>query len=196
MGLGPRSCMNRRSGTKRKGQLLRNSIPHPAGMLRFKKRSSARWGYWRRCRMEDRLEFRAVSVTTSGIGCSPNAVSELSIMAFVEVPQFEGADADSVELGLGIMPRAAVAWFGHQDGTDQIVPQSDDASRIGTVCDQALLLVAGRLASPSDADRTRRFHSWPRCSQRSCGRVDFFYVAGIGDSGNRGDRSCLDIGDY
>jgi len=47
--------------------------------------------------MEDWLEFRAVSVTTSGIGCSPNAVSELTIMAFVEVRQFEGADADSME---------------------------------------------------------------------------------------------------
>ncbi len=104
MGLGPRSCMNRRSGTKRNGQLLRNSMRHPAGMLRFKKRSSARWGYWRRFRMEDWLEFRAVSVTTSGIGCWPNAVSKWTIMAFVAVPQFKGADADSMELGSGNMP--------------------------------------------------------------------------------------------
>ncbi len=195
MGLGPRSCMNRRSGTKREGQLLRNSMRHPAGMLRFKKRSSARWGYWRRFKMEDRLEFREVSVTTSGIGCSPNAVSELTIMAFVEVPQFEGADTDSLKMGLGIMPRAVVAWFGHQDGTDQIVPQSDDASRIETACDQALLLVAGPLALSIHADRTCRFHSRPRCSQRSRGGVVFFDVAGISDSGNWGDRSCLDTGD-
>ena len=104
MGLGPRSCMNRRSGTKRKGQLLRNSMRHPAGMLRLKKRSSARWGNWRRFRMEDWLEFRAVSVTTSGIGCWPNAVSKWTIMAFVAVPQFKVADANSMELGSGIMP--------------------------------------------------------------------------------------------
>jgi len=58
------------------------------------------------------------------------------------------------------MPRAAVAWFGRQDGTDQIVPQSDDASRIEKACDQALLLVAGPLAFPIHADRTCRFHSW------------------------------------
>ena len=104
MGLGPKSCMNRRSGTKRNGQLLRSSMRHPAGMLRLKKRSSARWGNWRRFRMEDWLEFRAVSVTTSGIGCWPDAVPKWTMMAFVEIPQFEGADADSMELGSGIMP--------------------------------------------------------------------------------------------
>ena len=59
------------------------------------------------------------------------------------------------------VPRVAVAWCGHQCGTDQIVPQSYDASRKGTACDPTLTLIAGQLAGQIYADRVGSFHSWP-----------------------------------
>ena len=59
------------------------------------------------------------------------------------------------------VPRVAIAWCGHQCGTDQIVPQSYDASRKGTACDQSVTIITGQLAGPFYADRVGSFHSWP-----------------------------------